>query len=1000
MFRRLRLVTPGQDATDRETLFLGRYGRLYDEAFALTRNREEAEDLVQDAFVQFVLARTPLDDIRNIDGYLAATVHHMHVSRVRRALRAPETALDLVDYDSAELAVRGADAARRLQVDDELRVICEYACARRLSSKSGTVLLLRFFHGYYIREIAQILNTPAAAVDVFLHDARREARSALQGAAGRVKRAPDRGEPARLVPNEQGRTARPTMASSALDTRQECLDRLRGDIFALAHEQCFPADWFRRVYSGRAEPLSCSEAAELVTCPHCLDAANRILGLPLLAERYPTDMLGPDRRSGPPDASSGAGTAGSGRVARMRRAVTDVYEHKPRELSVAVNGFVVASQNVGSAMSEQTISITTGEPIGFVEVFSEQQVRLLFLDVTPPPDGSVQHGAAIELSEGRSVRLGLDFSHTWPSIHVAYSDRSWEATPNAQEHEAKDPDAVRASEPNEPRATATEQRPARLPARARLQGWWPRLAPATAVVAMLAALGWYLFMRAPALSASELIDRAVAAERSTAPSPSAIEHRVWQIEERRADDGAVIGRARVEMWQQPNGERARRVFDTDTGALRALELRAAADGDYTVYRPGASPEHIAAGDLQTLERGDAWRIDMSAAAFAKVVGSLAEARVEQTDSTYVIRYEAAAPRSAIVRAVLTILKKGLRPVAQVLLVRRPEGLREYRFAERSIETLPASLENDRVFEPDRIFGAIGEEPSRPVPASSAAPAALTADAIAALEIEAFYLLNQASATLGEQVSVSASRTGVRIEGVLDTASRRAQLLDALAPLRPNAAVTIDLRTARQVTGPRARPQGQATVRGVEAPHGEVAAASDVRRYFMEHADPSWPADPAARSERVEREVLNFGARALERSRLALDRAWALEHLVTLVPPDAVSTLDAATAEKWRSMIRDHARAFLDNTSNLRMALAPVFAGSAGRPSPEAGHPGARVDDAVHELLALAIAEDEGIRSAFAVTVGEATTSPSLSSARFWDTVFRAESLAKGLAGVR
>jgi DNA-directed RNA polymerase specialized sigma24 family protein len=55
----------------RERLFTERYEGLLSWAMRLTsQQREAAEDLVQDAFVQFMLGRTRLEEIENIDGYL------------------------------------------------------------------------------------------------------------------------------------------------------------------------------------------------------------------------------------------------------------------------------------------------------------------------------------------------------------------------------------------------------------------------------------------------------------------------------------------------------------------------------------------------------------------------------------------------------------------------------------------------------------------------------------------------------------------------------------------------------------------------------------------------------------------------------------------------------------------------------------------------------------------------------------------------------------------
>jgi DNA-directed RNA polymerase specialized sigma24 family protein len=54
-----------------EDIFLRRYELLYGWALRLTRgDHQKAEDLVQDAFVQFTTARPDLDRLENPEGYL------------------------------------------------------------------------------------------------------------------------------------------------------------------------------------------------------------------------------------------------------------------------------------------------------------------------------------------------------------------------------------------------------------------------------------------------------------------------------------------------------------------------------------------------------------------------------------------------------------------------------------------------------------------------------------------------------------------------------------------------------------------------------------------------------------------------------------------------------------------------------------------------------------------------------------------------------------------
>src|SRR5215207_6684299 len=163
----------------REQLFTERYKSLLAWAMRLTnQQRDAAEDLVQDAFVQFVLGRTRLEEIENIDGYLKTMLRFMNISRINRSAQLvhDESALAVADYDSCRLGWMAVEPPRRMQASEELHQICTYACSRKESSKAGSVLILRFFHEYFPTEIAGVLNSSRHCVDQWQRLARREVK--------------------------------------------------------------------------------------------------------------------------------------------------------------------------------------------------------------------------------------------------------------------------------------------------------------------------------------------------------------------------------------------------------------------------------------------------------------------------------------------------------------------------------------------------------------------------------------------------------------------------------------------------------------------------------------------------------------------------------------------------------------------------------------------------------------------------------------------------------
>src|SRR5919112_4730965 len=76
------------------------------------------------------------------------------------------------------------------------------------------------------------------------------------------------------------------------------------------------------------------------------------------------------------------------------------------------------------------LALARAEPIRFVEVFSEQQTRLLFLNVELPPAGPCVQPSKVLLSDGRSLDIALEFGSPWPTVQLLYHDPAF-ATPDA-----------------------------------------------------------------------------------------------------------------------------------------------------------------------------------------------------------------------------------------------------------------------------------------------------------------------------------------------------------------------------------------------------------------------------------------------------------------------------------------------------------------------------------------------------------------------------------------
>ena len=269
------------------SIFAERYNKLLETARSLANNdREQAKELVHDALIEFVHHSPDLTTINNIDRYLRSLMRNVFKSQKRRICQRSKYELvienyDLVESSFSETTNRYGNPHLLIQIQDVLRFICECACVRKERIKLGSVLILRFFHGYYTSEIAQIMGVTASAVSHLLKQARTEACLYLSN--------PDHRNYSYGVANAHG--------SSVFNygcLADDLLNELRNAILKWPRgRNCLQHLQLQKMYEENSlEEIDSKTLAHIVSCESCLDAVNTILGLDSLSIRYPADKLG------------------------------------------------------------------------------------------------------------------------------------------------------------------------------------------------------------------------------------------------------------------------------------------------------------------------------------------------------------------------------------------------------------------------------------------------------------------------------------------------------------------------------------------------------------------------------------------------------------------------------------------------------------------------------------------------------------------------------------
>jgi DNA-directed RNA polymerase specialized sigma24 family protein len=927
-------------------------------------DQERAEDLLHDAFVQFTLSHPDLHSIRDPDNYLFVVLRNLHLSQMRRAARGAARELSIVEYDSAELGLWAVDPRDQMKIQDELRTVCHYACVRKRTAKAGSVLILRFFHGYYPEEVAQVLLITPAAVKERLRLARAEAKLYLS-------------DPSRLnVIREDNTKERPHAEIGRLS--DDLLQELRRTIFDARAGKCFTKKELHDLYSTEDETkLSTEAVAHLVSCSKCLDEVNRFLGLPPLAERFATDMIGKDtRKRGGPGASSGKTAGGMNTLTRYLRRAQQVYRHEPHELCVAVNGYLQGSHKISAEQNELRLVIDMAEPVGFVEVFSEQGVRLLLLNVEPLPTGPVQQETSVELSGGRTLDTSLSFVGAWPEVYVSY----------------RGPDVRYALACRDlPNEVPGDQSSSALVVRDELKhiehadklkhighlltGFFrdlrlkrsdstilSRPTTATALLALLLiaafTLVWKSRLSTP-LVASDLLQRATQTEDAILARSDTAIHRALQIEERRASaDGDVVDRVRVDVWQSSaKGVTARRLYDERGLLLGGEWLKdaetqgrgdAVSPGSRTVYLNHVLTKKSTGNDQSpisnwqsTIGNLQVWQLSPSSKEFSSVVqggmalgthasspavASLDQVRVEENANHYVLHFANSNPNQSLLSASLILSRGDLHAIEETILIRQGLETRTFRITETSYERRPLSTVAPAVFEPDPQLlsdtetGRHGDAATFPVSLlhrASASPVVATPE----LELDVIKQLDQVNALYGEQISLTRTAEGkLHVQGIVDTENRKSEVLQALAPVKSNTAVIIDIETVTEAVKRQKREretsQTSAETRAVQVEtKSAIPAEPELRTYFLKKG---------VAGDAVEGEIRRYTDRVVSRSRQARRHALALKQIAESFSPDDLRTLNSSARTQWRTLISQHARSILQELETLQRELSPPF----------------------------------------------------------------------------
>jgi hypothetical protein len=454
----------------------------------------------------------------------------------------------------------------------------------------------------------------------------------------------------------------------------------------------------------------------------------------------------------------------------------------------------------------------------------------------------------------------------------------------------------------------------------------------------------------------------------------------------------------TQATDEASGEPSDELFD---GLPTAWQMDLSAEAFIALLPEPSRARVVSSGDHYVVAY-DAPEPGETAASTATTSGATASGTAPST-ATAAAASRLAASTSALRAATLTLRRDTLWPVRQTVIIARGGALNEYRFEETSFERMPESRVGAQVFALDASL--LRETPApapMPPPVIARTPVAppapapvLTGVVREKLLLDAWTRLHRFDACLDDATTVTIdAHQHVAVRAMVFDEGRRQLLVRTFESYAPPESLTLEVDLHTPATGEQMSSAAESTaLLGSTDPTDSTDAAKPLESSgspaIAEPAVPivPRPAAPALAAVRehfrdragyepesvigpqLDEATRQFAQWTLERSARRVEEAGALARHLAQWSPDAARLLDLDARAAWMSMLRQHAKAFAQETEMLRLQLSTVFLPIAGDaaadPFADEARGAPQLPEAIARLRDLAAAQDLQIRHAFA-----------------------------------
>jgi len=878
------------------------YGKLQKWGVILSRGDQAmAQEIVHDLCLHFIVARPDLSQIANVDGYIYTCLRHIYLSAMARSSREVLQTVNIADFDSVQLVLNVRTSDNVLDRQNQLRHICNYAVWRKDSSKCASYFLLLFFHEYARREVSEIARLPIAAIYNKLKIARAEIASSLE-ASGKLRIASHDAPP------------NPALRVSAVSSA-ELFQELRQTIFEARPSECLSEENLLAQYrTAIPMPISCGLLSHIVSCERCLSLLDRHFERPAWQDREPPGSSWNLKDGDDSGSPTHRGPNYHAMMRSVRRQRDRIYELRPRTLSIAVNGRIVAFHDVQSERSTLASRTEHPETVQFVEVFTDQQIRLALLPIEDlPPGGLHLHTQAVALSDGRQLKLTVSFDGQGLHSEVTYLDPAL-----AAESADEVPDDTRiAAAPASVFSLPVRETNTRSKA---IASWVSRsirsitpqfaLAWAMILVAVLGGAGYFAYQYGhSSLDARIVLNDSVKMEAANMKGQA--EHQVLRLDTL-GTGGRTVWQGTVDVWRESaSGRFTRRLYNVQH-RLVAADWRGTngENGSFEASSGRAGGE----ADRRVAESAF-WKLDISAHEFQTMAAQHLEIRNAGGDYELTGSDLSSGPPHLV--SARLVLDHHLQLVRETLHISGGYEFTEVRFVEASDEHLPAASVPESVFDPTDLESkmntnsgstfvqhGIGEHPGG------------TPTRLVQTEVAALYRLSELGADVGEPIEIVRTPGGqIRVAGTVANEARKRQIVTALENTPDRQLLEVDLATHGNLRVPIPSSRSAVPATNVyDVGHTGPVADPVLRKFFAGKGLSGDQIDPA---------VTHFSSETLDHAQRALQNAYALDRLGSSFSPTELRAMGAIAQQQWSEMVAQHSSALERELNELQQQLAQL-----------------------------------------------------------------------------